>query len=275
MEEQNQIINDNEPENIIVKPPYKRKSRAKKPKNIENEKVEEPTADEVENPDYSNETKEYDTFLDELCSDTPTPENVVYNIEPEEYDEPVKKTRKPRGKKTDKHEGQEQEHKNINDMDNEELYADDATPILGKDRLQVIKKIESYKILFKDELKNFKLAKNPTIDMLEMALAEIETIIELGTIDSFITDSIIQCIKLTEGASSYTKYNLTGLSALLKENKQFHSLLKQLYLKHQIFSEVPPEYQLLMLVTTTSILCVQKNASKNQINDRLNEPMVF
>jgi hypothetical protein len=244
----------------IVKLPYKRKSRAKPKKEIEVD-----AQIEIEDEPII-ESTEYDTFLDEMCNEpVEQEENIVYE------DEPIKKPRKSRAKKTKT----DDEHKNINDMDNEELYADDATPILGKDRLQVIKKIESYKILFKDELKNFKLAKNPTIDMLEMALAEIETIIELGTIDSFITDSIIQCIKLTEGASSYTKYNLTGLSALLKENKQFHNLLKQLYLKHQVFSEVPPEYQLLMLVTTTGILCVQKNSSKNQMNDRLNEPMVF
>jgi hypothetical protein len=253
----------------IVKLPYKRKSRAKPKKEIEvipQSEIDEQT--EIEDEPII-ESTEYDTFLDEMCNEpVEQEENIVYT---QYEDEPIKKPRKSRAKKPKT----DDEHKNINDMENEELYADDATPILGKDRLQVIKKIESYKILFKDELKNFKLAKNPTIDMLEMALAEIETIIELGTIDSFITDSIIQCIKLTEGASSYTKYNLTGLSALLKENKQFHNLLKQLYLKHKVFSEVPPEYQLLMLVTTTGILCVQKNSSKNQMNDRLNEPMVF
>lgn len=256
--------NETDLETVKVKAPYKRKSRAK-PKFTE--EITEDTEPIIE-------STEYDTFLDELCNEPETePENIVYSPDEVDEPEPIKKPRKSRAKKGEKHEAQE--HKNINDMENEELYADDATPILGKDRLQIIKKIESYKVLFKDELKNFKLAKNPTIDILEMALTEIETIIELGTIDSFITDSIIQCIKLTEGVSSYTKYNLTGLSALLKENKQFHSLLKLLYLKHQVFSEVPPEYQLLMLVTTTSILCVQKNASKNQMNDRLNEPMTF
>lgn len=250
-----------------IKIPYKRKSRAKPKKEIV---VLDPIIEvnDDENDVNDNiETTEYDTFLDEMCNETET--DKIVNDE----DEPVKKTRKTRTKKEKQQDTQE--HKNINDMDNDELYADDATPILGKDRLQIIKKIESYKVLFKDELKNFKLAKNPTIDMLEMALAEIETIIELGTIDSFITDSIIQCIKLAEGASSYTKYNISGLSAILKENRQFHSLLKVLYLKHQVFSEVPPEYQLLMLVTTTSILCVQKNSSKKQTNERLNEPMIF
>lgn len=272
MEQENEEIN----ENVIepVKVPYKRKSRAKSKVIQEIQEVDDDVEPLILSECLKIEEKEYDPFLDELCKDES--ENIVYTQQPEEpeyYDEPVKKPRKSRSKKLDKHEPQE--HKNINDMENDELYADDATPILGKDRLQIIKKIESYKVLFKDELKNFKLAKNPTIDMLEMALAEIETIIELGTIDSFITDSIIQCIKLAEGASSYTKYNISGLSVLLKENKQFHSLLKLLYLKHQVFSEVPPEYQLLLLVGTTSILCVQKNASKNQLNDRLNEPMVF
>ena len=111
-------------------------------------------------------------------------------------------------------------------MKNAFLYSNDPTPIYGKDRLVVMQKIQSYKLLFPVELKTFKICKDPSIEELENALLEIETIIELGNVDSFVTDSIIQCIKLGEGVSAYTKnFNITGLALLLKQNKQFHSFI--------------------------------------------------
>ena len=156
----------------------------------------------------------------------------------------------------------------------EEIYSNEPTPIYGKDRLVVMQKIQSYKLLFPVELKAFKICKDPTIQDLNSALMEIETIIELGNVDSFVTDSIIQCIKLGEGVSAYTKnFNITGLACLLKQNKQFHSLLKMLYLKYNTFSAIPPEAQLGMIVATTALICVQKNKSKSQIEEYLNEPL--
>ena len=261
-------IENDEPEEMtytldVLKPKKQRKSRAK-PKV---EKVEK-----VENEVMTEDINVIDNdFLSEL-------NNNVYNNEEQEpqkhqeHQEPIMeeptrvlpKARKSRAKKVFEEPPEPEE----------EIYSNEPTPIYGKDRLLVMQKIQSYKLLFPVELKAFKVCKDPTLDELENALMEIETIIELGNVDSFVTDSIIQCIKLGEGMSAYTKnFNITGLAMLLKQNKQFHSLLKMLYLKYNTFSAIPPEAQLGMIVATTALICVQKNKSKTQIDNYLNEPM--
>jgi len=154
----------------------------------------------------------------------------------------------------------------------DDIFSDTPTPIMGKDRLILQKKISQYKSLFADELKGFKVKKNASSEELKASLEEMETIVQVGTLDEFITDSVLQSIKLVEGVSSITRnYNISGLSDLLKSNPQFHKLLKQLYVKYNTFSQIPSEYQLLMLVATSSWICVQKNRNKSQINSYLNE----
>ena len=101
-----------------------------------------------------------------------------------------------------------------------------------------------------------------------------QTLVEINSLDEFLTDSIIQSIKVVEGVSSLTKnYNITGLADMLKSNKQFNSLLKQLFIKHGSYANLPPEYQLMILVCASSWICVQKNRNKNTINSYLNEPI--
>ena len=157
-----------------------------------------------------------------------------------------------------------------------ELFSDSASPIMGRDKIILIKKVKQYKSLFPEELKKFKIKKNPGVKDLEDALVEMETLVEVNGIDGFLMDGVIQSIKLIEGASSYTKYDIRGCADLLKSNKQFHSLCKQLFVKYQIFSAVPAEYQLLMLVSTTAFVCVNKNKPSNRdsINAYLNEPVI-
>ena len=62
-----------------------------------------------------------------------------------------------------------------------------------------------------------------------------DAILNTTNVDMFITDGIMQSLKLIEGVSSHTRYNISGLSLLLSNNKQFHNLTKQLYLKYKIF----------------------------------------
>jgi hypothetical protein len=159
--------------------------------------------------------------------------------------------------------------------DDNELFSDSASPILGRDKIILIKKVKQYKSLFPEELKKFKIKKNPGVKDLEDALVEMETFVEVNGIDGFLMDGVIQSIKLIEGASSYTKYDIRGCADLLKSNKQFHSLCKQLFVKYQVFSAVPAEYQLLMLVSTTAFVCVNKNkpGNRDSINAYLNEPV--
>jgi hypothetical protein len=101
-----------------------------------------------------------------------------------------------------------------------------------------------------------------------------DVIVSTSNVDQFITDSILQCIKLIEMPTSRTKsYNISGLSDLLRSNKQFHQLCKKLYLKYGCFEKIPEEYQLLVLVTTTAWVCRNKNLNKDSLEDYLNQPV--
>ena len=157
--------------------------------------------------------------------------------------------------------------------DDDSLFGDDATPILGKDKRILIAKLHQYKNLFPNELKKFKIKTNSSPDQLKACLDEMEAIVETSSIDQFLTDSILQCIKLIETGTSRTKYNISGTAEMLKSNPQFHNLIKQLYVKYNVFSKVPPEFQLVLLVGTTALLCKTKNDKKLELESFLNEPI--
>ena len=97
-----------------------------------------------------------------------------------------------------------------------------------------------------------------------------EVIVNTDSVEQFLTDSIIQCIKLTEGVSSYTKYDISGCADMLKGNKQFHTLCKQLYIKYKVFSNIPAEYSIVILVATTAYICKNKNTRKKELEIFLN-----
>ena len=158
----------------------------------------------------------------------------------------------------------------------DELFSNEGTPIQGRDKIVLLKKVKQYKSLFPAELKGFKVKKNAGVKDLTDALSEMEVLVEVNGMDEFLMDGVLQSIKLIEGASSYTSnYDIRGCADLLKSNKQFHSLCKQLFIKYNVFSAVPAEYQLLMLVSTTAFVCANKNkpGKLDAINAFLNEPV--
>jgi hypothetical protein len=88
-----------------------------------------------------------------------------------------------------------------------------------------------------------------------------------------LTDSILQCLKLVEGGSTLTRFDITGLSDNLKKNEQFHKLCKQLYVKYSVFSKIPAEYSLMMVIATTAYACTIVNQRKRELNRFLDEPI--
>ena len=159
------------------------------------------------------------------------------------------------------------------DADSDSLFGDTSTPMLGRDRILLLTKVKQFKTLFSDsnpEVKKFKLKKNPSVQDLNDAIIELQAIVDTGSVESFCEGAILSVIQMTEGLTANTKYDLTGLSMLLKQNKEFHSLCKILYIKYSVFSKVPPEIQLCLIVTITASLCIQKNRKKGDINAYLN-----
>ena len=156
--------------------------------------------------------------------------------------------------------------------DDDNIYSSNPTEILGKDKHLLLNKVKQYKCLFPDELKTFKIKINPTVAELKSYIDEIDVIINSKNVDNFLTESILGTLKIIEGTTvNFKHYNLSGLSDMLKNNKQFHNLCKQLYLKYNTFNNIPPEYQMIMLVSTTAFICKTKNSKKNEINKYLDE----
>ena len=113
-----------------------------------------------------------------------------------------------------------------------DLYSDTPTEIQGKDKLLLIHKIKQYKNLFPDELKAYKIKPNASINELKAYIDDMDIILSTSNVDQFLTDSILQCIKLIEIPASKTKnFNITGLSDLLKANIQFHQLCQKIIFK--------------------------------------------
>ena len=130
-----------------------------------------------------------------------------------------------------------------------------------------MKEVSQFKQLFPERLRPFKIKKNANEEDLKLYLTEMESIVEINNLDQFMYDSIIQSIKIVESASAMTKnYNIRGLADMLNTNPQFQNLLK-----YHVFSAVPVEYQLMICVTSTSAICMQKNRQTEKINEYLNQ----
>ena len=160
-----------------------------------------------------------------------------------------------------------------------ELFSDKPSEILGLQKRQLLKKIQQYKLLFPIELKGFKIKKRPTEDDLKQAIDEIAAILDTSSVETFVNDALYESIGVAEGISKVylKKFDITGLSKSLKENPQFNSLLKQLYLKYGCFTQIPPETQVVFIIALTTIACIQQNRNinqnqVNQVNDLLNQP---
>lgn len=246
--------------------PKRGRGRPKKIINIEPE-PEPSVKDKLEivwnnwsDEEHSITTKEEDdeNFLNEL-------DNEHYNDVPiQNIDDMFKDMKPKKSKKVEK------EIKTYYEDENS-IFSDKPTEILGKDRRVLLAKIQQYKNLFPEELKKFKIKKKCSIEDLNLYLEEMETIVNCGSVEQFLTDSILQCIKLTEGISSYTKYDISGCADMLKSNKQFHTLCKQLYIKYKVFSNIPPEYSIIILISTTAYMCRVKNGRKKELELFLNE----
>ena len=76
---------------------------------------------------------------------------------------------------------------------------------------------------------------------------------------------------IIESMTLKTKFNIRGLIDLLKSNKQFNSLTKQIFLKYGCYSNVGPEYQCLLIIVSSVYIKVNKNNNRSSIESYLNE----
>lgn len=246
---------------------------------------------EPENDFYQSDSEREDNedFLDGLGSDkfVPPPEvdkeEIQYQKQQEremkqlvlqqererKRNEKEQKQRETQQAKIDKKNGV----KKATNADEDDLFSATGTALLGKDRIVLLKKVSQYKSLFPTELKTFKVKKNPTVDELKDVLTEMAVLVEVSSMDEFMMSSVVSCMKLVEGASAVTGYDIRGCADMLKSNQEFHRLCKVLFIKYNVFSKVPPEFQMILLVSTTAYMCSQKNRGKGAMNDYLNTPL--
>ena len=167
---------------------------------------------------------------------------------------------------------QQEKLKNIKEKKTEIKNTDEEyTELHGKTKLECLNLIKQYIILFPEQLQDFKYKKSGSNEQLIEVLNEIRAIVEIGTVDSFVMNSVYDTILMLEPYTKPTKFNIIGLSNALKLNPNFNNLCKQVMLKHNIGCSMSPEMQLLMITTTTIYMTIQKNQNKSQIDQYLNQ----
>jgi len=229
---------DTENNNIIYKTPEP-VHQEEQEQEQEQESIPE-TIEPVEISDsYNPEIDMNEPFLEELNSNNykePPTEQEKKNIE-KSFKETLK---------------QKQKHVKIQEKVNSvyessDLFDENGSEIIGRDRRVIINKLNQYRNLFPKELSKFKVKKGATTQELNAYLDEMATIVETSSYDNFLTDSILQAIKLVENGSKYTRHDITGCAEMLKANPQFNSLMKQLFVKYNVFHKIPCEFQLLYI----------------------------
>ena len=275
---------------IIEDKTTKRRGRPKK--SLDSIQETQIPDDEPEQQNIIHETiEDTETYAFEPLEAEPEPEiETEFNPEPiqddflqelnnENYVEPPtaqeqKQIEKQRKENLRQNKKQQVKESKINPIfETSDLFDETGSEIIGKDRRIIINKLNQYRSLFPKELSKFKVKKGASVEELKAYLQEMSTIVECSSYDNFLSDSILQTIKLIEGGTRATRFDVTGMADMLKANPQFNNLLKQLYVKYNVFNKIPPEIQMVLLVSTTAYICVNKNRNKHQLNDYLNSPM--
>ena len=252
---------------------------------VENENENEIITDDISEPDDFLECLDNDQYVSQTQIDEQKEEQEKLNKEQEKLNKEQEKQYNKQERKNKEHDRQikallKEENKPrkvikevfIKNDDDDELFSDKATAIHGKDKLQLIKKAQQYKLLFKNELKNFKIKKNASKEDLQIAIDEMSNLLETSSTDEFVMDGILSSLQVVENLTAMTKnYNLVGLSQTLKMNKEFNSLAKQLMLKYGSFQAISPEYKMMFVVFTSCYIVRNRNKNKDSLNEFLNQ----
>lgn len=157
-----------------------------------------------------------------------------------------------------------------------DIFGSSPTPLLGADRRELLTRIREYKTMFSDiaEVKNFKVKPNATEQELNNAIAELETIVNCGSVQQLTDQMVLAAIRVVEGVSSRTeRFDITSTADMLEGNPEFHRLSKQLAIKYRVYNAVPVEYQMMLLILSTSMVARQKNMRSAEVASMLNRPM--
>ena len=85
-------------------------------------------------------------------------------------------------------------------------------------------------------------------------------------------DSLYTAMSYIEPITSKTKFNVSGLTLILKSNKDFNCLCKQMMLKYGcVSSSISIEYQTLLIIISSVYITIIKNSNSQSIEKYLDE----
>ena len=149
-----------------------------------------------------------------------------------------------------------------------------ATPILGNQKRQLLQKIREYRLLFPDELGDFKVKNNATEEELNDAINEMDSIVNTSMVDRMLREGLLLGITTVEQISTrFPLLDITGTRDALAQNPEFTKLCKILWIKHGFCQQLTPESRMLLLVTSTAVVCNAENRKRHQLERLLDRPL--
>jgi len=139
----------------------------------------------------------------------------------------------------------------------------------------LVDKINKMIVLFDTEFGQEKQATlSDNVTTLKTRLRGMELTVNSNCVNNFISDAIISTILMIEPVTVNSSYDLRGLSAMLKTNKDFIRQCKLMSVKYGGFSNTPIELQLSFTIAMTAYIVVSKNRNSGSIKEILNEPYI-
>lgn len=155
-----------------------------------------------------------------------------------------------------------------------DLYDEiDSTPIYGEKRLSLLGQINRYIAEYPDILKNYKIDKNASEDELNEHIKQINIMIQENesNFNQFLTDGILIIFEQLEKKFEDTSFDFTNTSKMLRDDENFHKLMKRLYCKYSVFHYVNEETQLGMIVLSTMMINIHINKHKKKMTDKYSD----
>ena len=136
---------------------------------------------------------------------------------------------------------------------------EDETGIIGLEKRLLLHKIQQYKTLFPAQCKAFRVDKKATAEVLKQCVQELSDIVSISSMDGFVISGILESVEQAEKFTVYTRFNISGLAKKLREDDRFDCLAKQLFIKYNVFSNIPLEAKMLFLVFIAASTCKAEN----------------
>jgi hypothetical protein len=145
-------------------------------------------------------------------------------------------------------------------------------------------KITLYHKFFPKEVKGLKLKKDASIDELHDYIKACDATIMASDVNNFLQFQILSAIRVVERLSAIAgnvklpfiratiKCNITSTADKLQEDPEFGRLCNLLFIKYNMFSTIPPEFQLMFLILKTAMLArVENSLSEKNMREFLNQ----